>query len=689
MKKLLTFLFALMLLSNFSYGNGNYFKWTGAFSNNWQDSRNWTAPAPLPYPNAQFPAPLEPGGTSTWPGQSETGDWAVFQQNPAPVQVVNVPDMTLGRLEVTYIVSPLTATSVELFGAYDGVTITMRHPSQDVINEQTYWIVKVDENCILDLTQFLSSNPNSARVKMVCQPRAHFWHKNGAFFFPADYSSNYTVCDMVNKGFVLQASATEHAEMIQQQNTFQTVKGWTEYVFDDGKYHYICMPITSDVLNVPLLYPVPNPEFLAPNEYCRKHNCLCVFDGDYLRKYNNAAQNWDPWLGTVGTCFNPIVDAEIGRGYEYYGNSTNNPSGHYWIYGDYNSEVAGAITLPVTNLGWNLVGNPFASAIKFDEPSGAPTAGVGWFWDSFYNDPIAYWWDNTLNQYRYYNWYIGVGNGANVNERRTVPRSQGFFVYARQLHLNGSTDPITIGNLTRIFRGVEQIGKSVVANSMNVTLNDESGKIIDEAIINFREEANGTEFNHLLDAYKIFNDITNPSQLYFKTTDNVDASMKTLKLETGKVMYPIYMRVVNSGTYSLDVKDISTFSANTGILLKDNKTNATIDLKANPVYTFTATAGDDNARFSFYFSDVLYGVNNLDKISYLVYSYDKSIYIQNNDLNNATGTVVLYDMVGKQILQEKLNSDAVTRINTNLNTGFYIVSVTTGKGVYNQKVYIN
>jgi hypothetical protein len=163
--------------------------------------------------------------------------------------------------------------------------------------------------------------------------------------------------------------------------------------------------------------------------------------------------------------------------------------------------------------------------------------------------------------------------------------------------------------------------------------------------------------------------------------------MKTLKLANGNMMYPVWLRVLGTGTYTIEAKDL-TLSANSGVTLKDNKTNTTVDLKVNPVYTFTATAGDDDARFSIYFSDVL-GLNKLDDGSFKVYSYDNSIYIQNNDQKSSVGTVLVYDMIGKQMMQEKLSSDAITRINTNLNTGFYIVSVKTDKGVYNQKVYIN
>ena len=400
---------------------------------------------------------------------------------------------------------------------------------------------------------------------MVCQPGANFWQKDRSFFFPADYLD----CDG-QQGFVLQADASRHAEFVQQQFQDQAIKGWIEYVFDDSKYHYFCAPVTS-------VWPAAgDPEFST--QFCRKHNTICVFDGDYFRKYINGT-SWDNWMGLCSPIVtNPAINFELGRGYEYYGNTGHpvSPPFIYSIYGTFNHITTSgggfpvSITLPINAMGWNLVGNPYPSAITFAEPSGLPTAGPGWTWNENFTSPTAYWGDNVLGFYRYWDWFTGLGNGSVLAERRTVPRSQGFFVNVLSLSQVPAGSDITIGNLARVFRQNETIGKSVIANNMNITLNA-SGKIIDEAIINFRDDANGTDFNHLLDAYKLDNGPAN-SQLYFRTTDNVDAAMKTLKLATGNVMYPLYLKVASTGTYSLDVKDINTFSPNTGILLKDNKT---------------------------------------------------------------------------------------------------------------------
>ena len=680
MKKLLTFLFALMLVSTFTFGTGDAFFWKGPVGGSWTVAANWTK-LPLSTLGAGY---TEPSGASTWPGQSQTGDVAIVN-NGFVGTITSVPNITLGGMDITYDPILLATSLVTLVGLSDGVTITMSTPSSQRMTEFD-WALKVDEGCFLSFWGGTSGN----RIKLDCLPGANVWQKNGSTFNPVNYGGS--VCDLVNQGFILRAAFGVgaapgiHAEFIQQQSVTQVVKGWIEMALDNNKYHLICPPITS------------SPQVGEyTNVYCRTHNCLCVFDMDYLRKFSNLASgctgNWEPWLGNVGSCFNPVVDMETGRGYDYYGNPGNTitPSGIYQIYGDFNTAAGGAITLPIGCLGWNLVGNPYPSAVTFGEPSGSPSVGTGWTWNINYTNPIAYWWDNAIPGYRFWNWYTGTGNG-NVPDpapyvyKRTVPRSQGFFVDAIGFDPNGN---ITISNEARVFRSARPIMKATVnVNYLNIALNNSSGKYIDDAIVNFREDVNGTEFNRLTDARKMYNDLTGVSQLYFKTTDNVDLAMKTLKLESGNIMYPLYLKVETSGTYSLSVQEI-TFPANTGVMLKDNKTNTMVDLKANPVYTFTATEGDNDARFSLYFSNVLYGIDNLSSSTFKVYSFDNNIFVQNNDLKSATGTIFVYDMIGKQMMQQNLSGDAITRINTNLNKGFYIVSIKTADGAYNQKVYIN
>jgi hypothetical protein len=715
MKKLLTFLIALMTISALSFGqNGNVYTWKGgALTNNgdWQNPNNWIM-GDKPYTGVT-PFPVIQG--TRFPGQAGATEDEVYFNSGTPglfdatsdILVDNVPECTLGALEVTYNPGGFI-TKVRLNGASEGVILTLQTPTPArVTHYGPYWFtLKINEGCDLDMNNDFHTNTTFPplpkfnpffRIKLYAQPGAHVWQKNEASFEP----SQYTDCDF-QMGFYLQANRYQHAEFIQQELTIQKVKGWVEYWLDDSLYHYICPPITSEVLLTPdntnPLDPIPSPEFSFKN--CRVPNCLCLFDGDFVRKFDGLnTQNWDSWLGLVGGCFAPVVDIETGRGYEYVGNDGNpmHTDGKYRFYGHLNTGdgINGGpknlLKLPSLNdadTGWNFIGNPFASAIQFGPPSGQNTAGPGWEWNSGDIDPVVYWWDNEspLNgAYRLYNWFTGLGNGPVLLERRTIPRSQGFFV-----HVVAQVTPapfIRVGNEARFFRGEAQIGKTDVANHMMVTLKDQQEKFVDNAIVHFRADIEGTDFNHLMDAYKLA-PIVEKSQIYFKTTDNVEAAMKTLKLEGGNIMVPLYLRVVNSGNYTLSASEFESFLPTAGIMLKDNKTNTTVDLKLNPVYAFEAAAGDDNARFSLYFSNVLNGINNPDNNAFKVYSYNSTIVIQSNDLNLTTGTVLIYDMIGKQVSQENLNS-GITEIKTNLNMGFYIVSVKTNNGVFNQKVYIN
>jgi hypothetical protein len=662
MKKLLTFLFALLMISTFSFGSGLQFTWTGAADFDWKNSQNWQVSLLVPNPT-----PI-PAGTATWPGQNplDTDDYVLFNDGSTST-IINVPSCTIGRLEVNSS-APVTDITLQASGLSSTITI------KGGVVFTNLWHVRIEDGCAL------RCNIPYHEVKIVCQPGVNFWQKNNATFDPALYSTCTT-----DKGFILEADANGHAEYIQQLNTNQAVKGYCQYFMDINKYHYVSCPITTVV--------PPNAEFLT--NPCRIQNTLCVFDGDYLRKFTNGI-GWDNWMGNE-SCFNPLignpVEIETGRGYEYYGHPAS-PSIHEF-YGTFNSGTGtlGAITLPVTSAGWNFVGNPFASSITFGEYGGGATAGQGWTWDKGYTDPVAYWYDNCgPGFYRSYNWNTGIPqlpippicSGPDI---KILPRGQAFFVHVT--NFDGSPlkkHEIKISNLARVFRNSYPIGKAAAENQLNLSLNDASGNVIDYVYFGFRDDGS-TEFNRLLDAYKIYNNVTNASQIYCRTTDNIDVSVKVLKLTTGITMYPVYLQVNNTGTYSIDASNMNTFAQNTGILLKDNETNTTVDLKVSPVYTFTATAGYNDARFSLYFSDVL-GINNINDNTFKVYSYDNSIYILNNDPKNMTGTVLVYDMIGKQMIQENLSS-AITRINTNLNKGFYIVSIQTANGAYNQKVYIN
>jgi hypothetical protein len=664
MKKLLTFLL-VMAIASLTFGAST--TWQGGAAGDWQNAGNWT------------------GGLPALGNDPVIGATTILGGSPTVVVIYHVPTVNLNNMTITG-ATPSTNCDVTLRtgaaggGGNDGQVLNFYTDAAQGSHQAD---INVRYGCVLHC------NTAGERVDIWCHPGVRFRVEstlNASLWVDGHfYPALYPPCSFHN-GLALFAGTNAqgvigHAEFVEQNhssspnNGLTGVRGWVEFDFPNvtASWHEISIPVAND----PTLK-------TGVKNICRISNCLCTFEGDYVRKYiNGAGGGWDVLLGNF-FCDNPILDVEVGRGYEVW--AVASPKNQ--IYGTYNNAPVGSpITLPmaVGQTGWNFIGNPFPSGIKFTANSGS--SPTGWDWDLFNIEPWVCYWDNGVPvieggpQYRYYNIVDGTHIPASTND--VIPRGQGFFAYA----YNGFY-AIKIDNQARNFQTTTSIGKSVEVSADNLLRVDLSnGTSGDEVLIKMNNQDATPNYDMKGDFYKMFQNSSDRSEIYSRTADNVNVVLNSLKPTTGTVAVPVYVNVGPTGTYTLTISE-NTYSAKTGILLRDTKTNTTVDLRTTPSYTFTATAGDDPARFIITFTDVLSGINNLSSNGFGFYSFENSIYVQNNT-KNISGTITVYDMIGKEVVQTNLANDAITRINTNLNKGFYIVSVKTGDGLYSQKVYIN
>lgn len=667
MKKLLTLLFTLTI-SVMSFGVTTY-TWTGTSGNNWNDAGNWT-PYGIPGTTVGVydDVIIDIGGTITI---------------NIDVQPINLGNMTLND------------TYVNFYGTTDGNLI---HFYSDGV-----FTVGHTKDVYVDYTSTLNCNMSNHRVQIICHPGIRFLigsTKSGGVYYDGHfYPAIYSPCE-AEKGFRLMAGLNAaasptlcHAELVEQNHSSSPVpglgltgiRGWVDYQFDivTLKPHYIGVPVAND----------PSLKTGGLN-ICRKSNCLCTFDGDYFRKFTNGnSGGWGSWMGNYPDCNVAALDVEVGRGYEVfplidqnkiYGTFNNAP---YWE-GTGGSSTPIVFPMDITQKGWNFLSNPFPSGLKFTANSGGTPAG--WDWDKIHiADWVAYF-DNSYGAYRYYN--VGdAGLSSPLSTTDIIPRGQGFFVYIFKV-TGGAVTPLSVTNNARNFETAQSIfkpstdGSEDLNNLFRVTLSNNS-KDIDEVLIRMHDVNATANFDGESDFQKLFVNSADRSELYSTTNDKVNVVMNSMAPAAGTIAVPVSLNVGPTDTYTLTVTQ-NTFSAKTGILLRDNKNNTTTDLKTNPDYTFSATAGDDPARFTITFTDVLNGIGTLTNNNFGIYSYGNSIYIQNTT-KNVNGSVTVYDMIGKQVYQGSLSNDLITKINTTFNQGFYIVSVKNADGISTQKVYIN
>lgn len=315
--------------------------------------------------------------------------------------------------------------------------------------------------------------------------------------------------------------------------------------------------------------------------------------------------------------------------------------------------------------GWNLVGNPYPSAIDWN-------AASGWSKPAEMNNGV-YFWDNSIANYRYYLDGTGVNGGTNI-----IPAMQGFFVKATATPATnlGFANGIRVNNTTPAFY------KSETTNPF-LRLQVTNGNYSDETVVRF--DANATAgADNAYDAWKLF--AKNVPQLYTSLDNNVDLAINTLPSVENSSILPLNFKAGVSGNFTINATEVKNFDA-APVMLTDNVLNVTQNLCVNPVYTFTANANDNSDRFTLRFKSST-GIGENNKQNVKVYANGNTIFI-NPGTTKLQGEVIVYDILGNQIVKNRLNNESsVYSISLNNPMGYYMVKLISAQGVYTQKVFI-
>ncbi|MEZ5147887.1 MAG: T9SS type A sorting domain-containing protein [Bacteroidales bacterium] len=82
----------------------------------------------------------------------------------------------------------------------------------------------------------------------------------------------------------------------------------------------------------------------------------------------------------------------------------------------------------------------------------------------------------------------------------------------------------------------------------------------------------------------------------------------------------------------------------------------------------------------------LTGVDNPIANPVEIYSYNSSVYVKN--VTDASASITVSNIAGQSVYSGKLENTPVNKIDLNLNTGYYVISVVTDSGISTEKVFI-
>ncbi|HRC16415.1 MAG TPA: T9SS type A sorting domain-containing protein, partial [Bacteroidia bacterium] len=367
-----------------------------------------------------------------------------------------------------------------------------------------------------------------------------------------------------------------------------------------------------------------------------------MFYGDYLRSFAASGNTYTPITSTT--------DELIGmKGYALYPKTTFNAD----YIGSGLNPASINFSISTATDGWNLIGNPYTSAINWD------AAEPAWTKNGIVNNAV-YIFDGT--QWSAYVHQSGINDGSNI-----IAPGQGFFVDAA----SGGTMTITNAaqahdNSVPYFKN----SKATVPNLVRLEVSGNGKK--DEAVVRFTTEASA-EFDGEWDAVKRFVEASPYAQLY--TLGSTPLAINSLPEVD---MVPVGIAIGTNGNYTIAATEMNDMPF---VTLEDTETGIYTNLSDEP-YTFDAVTGDFAQRFILHFS--MLSVEETKKTSAIVYSYQQTVHINLKDL--VKGDIYIYNIAG-QLVATKLAAQGTNEIKLP-NVGNYIVKVITKNNTVVRKVFI-
>jgi len=333
------------------------------------------------------------------------------------------------------------------------------------------------------------------------------------------------------------------------------------------------------------------------------------------------------------------------------------------------------------NMGWNFIGNPYPSAISWDNIISLSENGGGnaAFMNATKLNSAIYISDNDGG----YNFYVngfGTFNGI-------IPQATAFWVQVNKDFVNASgpvaTAQLTINNSVRLHQNIQNKSTNT-QNAIEIALKNNTHK--DIALLNLNDNAN-LSFDAHFDALKMLSENTNHPQIYSLNQTELFA-LNAIPYNTSQALsIPLGFVAGNNQNLSISI-NAPTFDSDISIYLEDKLLNITQDMKTMPEYYFNATNNTDNERFVLHLNKNIASVND-NATTVLnnthIYTYDNAIYINHGTIS---GTVNIYNLLGQIIHTQEINTGLNT-IKLNTKSGYYLVNVINGNASVTEKVLIN
>lgn len=304
--------------------------------------------------------------------------------------------------------------------------------------------------------------------------------------------------------------------------------------------------------------------------------------------------------------------------------------------------------------GYHLLGNPFSSALKWDDGNWA-LSNVG---------GVASVWNEIAQN------YLSLSNPNDI-----IPVNQGFFV-----QVIDASNSITIPAQAKTH-STQSFYKETPSNFLKLRISNSINETYDETIVRMKDDATSA-YDLAYDSHKISGSDIAP-QLYTSIQEGERVAVNTLATTNFPVIVDMGFHPGLTAKYKLTAE---TFAFNRQVILEDKATGITKVMGAGESYTFHGAIGDAENRFVLHFSPLVTpgpGENDLVE----AYFSDGRLYIHST--SSEKGNFRVYDLTGKPVTVGAISAESLESVDVHgFAAGIYLVNIITGNTAIRQKVFI-
>lgn len=450
-----------------------------------------------------------------------------------------------------------------------------------------------------------------------------------------------------NTGLLIKSDATGTGSLLHySENVSATIQRYTTGSTDLNifKYHFVSVPLKQSE------NPTSN-----------------LFYGSYLFEFTEGTNQWLALGAPTAT------NLASNKGYMIYYPEAEKT---YAFAGKMNN---GAFSVPVTysgtgthsnTAGFNLVPNPYPSAIDWLASSG---------WSKFGIDNAVYIWPSTAGAGATVLNYTSFVDGVSLhNGSRYIAQGQSFFVHAFENPAGfAMTNDVRVHNPVTFFKEGEIIPDllriTAVANNAN-----------DEMVVRFKGDATPA-FDGSFDAFKLAGGADAP-QLNSVTSDNSKLSINSLPFNENETVVPLNFSFSSATNVTFTASGMETFYGTQPMYLEDKLLDKMINLRENPVYTFSYEPGSDENRFKLHFASVLGKDEPQKPTTGTAYLSEGRLYVEVPSMKGQKTEVGIFNALGQQLNLKRVAMNGMIDVPFALPAGVYIVRVTSSTQVYVTKL---